>query len=92
MRAVVVMVNIAVASLRLPAKRRRRTSCPKSASPPGSSRVTGAASHDAGSGMSFVVFRTKPDAENAEKMARSGPLAPGVTVTGVEIREVVAEA
>jgi len=42
--------------------------------------------------MSFVVFRTKPDAENAEKMVRSGPMAPGVTVTGVEIREVVAEA
>ena len=32
------------------------------------------------------------DAENAAKMARSNPTPPGVTITGVEVREVIAEA
>jgi hypothetical protein len=47
---------------------------------------------DAGRGMSFVLFKTEPDAENAAKMVRSTPTPPGVTVIGVEVREVIAEA
>jgi hypothetical protein len=40
----------------------------------------------------MVVFKTKPDAENAAKMARSNPMPPGVTLNAVEVREVIAEA
>jgi len=39
-----------------------------------------------------VLFATKDDAENAMNMVRNSPTPPGVTLNGVEIREVVAEA
>jgi len=51
-----------------------------------------AASLDARSGLSFILFNTKPDAENAVNMVRNTPPPPNVTLSGVEVREVIAEA
>ena len=43
-------------------------------------------------GLSFIVFKTKEDAENAARMVRDAPPPAGVTLGGVEVREIVADA
>jgi hypothetical protein len=42
--------------------------------------------------LSFVVFKTREDAENAVKMIGSNPPPAGVTLADVEVREIVADA
>lgn len=41
-------------------------------------------------GYSLIVFDDEESAQKAQEMAKNSPLAPGVTFTGFEIREVVA--
>lgn len=92
MHAVVVTVNIAAGQFEASRKALQENVVPQVSKAPGFVKGYWAATLDGGSGLSFVVFRTKPDAENAAKMARSNPMPPGVTVSGVEVREVIAEA
>jgi hypothetical protein len=47
---------------------------------------------DAAQGLSFLVFDTKQNAENAAQMLRSAAPPPGVKMNDVEIREVIADA
>lgn len=70
--------------------KRCRTLSPKSAT--GFVKGFWSTARDRTTGLSFVAFKTKEDAENAAKMARSNPTPPGVTIDKVEVREVVAEA
>jgi hypothetical protein len=41
-------------------------------------------------GFSMVLFDGEANAQQAEQMAKSGPMAPGVAFTSFEIREVIA--
>jgi hypothetical protein len=47
---------------------------------------------DAAQGLSFLVFDTKQNAENAAQMLRSATPPPGVKMNNAEIREVIADA
>jgi hypothetical protein len=47
---------------------------------------------DTAQGLSFLVFDTKQNAENAALMVRSATPPPGVKMNNVEIREVIADA
>jgi hypothetical protein len=47
---------------------------------------------DGAQGLSMVVFQSKEQAETAAGMVRNGPVPPGVTLSSVEVREIVAEA
>jgi hypothetical protein len=92
MHAVVVTVTIAAGQFEASRKALQESVVPQVSKAPGFVKGYRAATLDGRNGLSFVVFRTKTDAENAAKMARSNPMQPGVTVSGVEVREVVAEA
>jgi hypothetical protein len=91
MHAVVVTVSIAAGQVEASRKALREQVVPQVSKAPGFVKGYWTATLDGGNGLSLVVFKTQPDAENAAKMARSNPTPPGVTITGVEIREVVAE-
>ncbi len=90
--AVLVTVSIATGQFEASRKALQESVVPQVSKAPGFVKGYWSRASDAKSGLSFVVFKTQPDAENAAKMARSNPTPPGVTVTGVEVREVVAEA
>ncbi len=92
MHAVVVTVNIAAGQFEASRKALHENVVPQVSKAPGFVKGYWAAALDGGNGLSFVVFSTKPEAENAAKMVRSNPTPPGVTVSGVEVREVIAEA
>jgi hypothetical protein len=92
MHAVVVTVNIAAGQFETSRKALQENVVPQVSKAPGFVKGYWATALDRGNGLSFVVFRTQPDAENAAKMVRSNPTPPGVTISGVEIREVIAEA
>ncbi len=92
MHAVVVTVNIAAGQFEASRKALHESVVPQVSKAPGFVKGYWAAAPDSSNGLSFVVFKTRPDAENAAKMARSNPTPPGVTLSGVEVREVVAEA
>jgi hypothetical protein len=92
MHAVVVTVSIAAGQFEASRKSLQENVVPQVSKAPGFVKGYWAAALDGTNGLSLVVFKTQPEAENAAKMARSAPMAPGVTVTNVEVREVVAEA
>ena len=92
MHAVVVTVSIAAGQFEASRKSLHDEVVPRVSKAPGFVKGYWTVAADAGRGMSFVLFKTGPDAENAAKMVRSTPTPPGVTVTGVEVREVIAEA
>lgn len=92
MHALVVMVSIAQGQLEAARKSLHDDVVPRVIQAPGFVKGYWSAALDGGSGLSFVVFKTKEDAENVAQMARSNPTPPGVSITGVEIREVIAEA
>jgi hypothetical protein len=48
--------------------------------------------NDKKQGMSFVVFRTQQDAENAAKSIGKSPMPSAVGLAIVDVREVIAEA
>jgi hypothetical protein len=92
MHAVVTTVSIAPGQFEASRKALQENVVPQVSKAPGFVKGYWAVAPDAKSGLSLVVFKTKPDAENAAKMARSNPTPPGVTLNTVEVREVVAEA
>lgn len=92
MHAVFVTVNIAPGHFASSTKELREHVVPQVSKAPGLVKAYWAAAADHSNGVSVVVFRSKSDAENAATMVRSNPTPQGVTITNVEIREVVAEA
>jgi len=92
MHAVVVTVSIAAGQFEAARKTLNENVVPQASKAPGFVKGYWAAALDGTSGLSLVVFKTKPDAENAAKVARSNPTRPGVTLLDVEVREVIAEA
>ena len=92
MHAVFVTVNIAPGHFESSAKELKEHVVPQVSKAPGLVKGYWAAASDHSNGVSLVVFKSKSDAENAAKMVRSNPTPQGVTITNVEIREVMAEA
>jgi len=92
MYAIVVNASIAEGQLDGARKALRETVVPRVSQAPGFVKGYWSAASDARNGLSFVVFKTKQDAENAMSMVRNTPPPPGVTLAGIEVREVVAEA
>jgi len=92
MHAVVVTVAIAAGQFDAARKALRENVVPQASKAPGFVKGYWTASADGTSGTSIVVFKTETEAETAANLARSNPAPPGVTVSSVEVREVVAEA
>ena len=92
MHAVVVTVTLTPAQFEASTKILRENVIPQVRQAPGLVKGYWTASADRTSGVSVVVFKTQADADNAAKMVRTNPPPPGVTMSSVEIREVVAEA
>jgi hypothetical protein len=91
MHAIVVTVSIAAGQAEAARKSLHEEVVPRASKAPGFVKGYWTMGADAGHGMSFIVFKTERDAQDAAKMVRSTPVPPGVTLTGVEIREVIAE-
>jgi hypothetical protein len=91
MHAVVVTVSIAASQVEASRKVLQEQIVPRASKAPGFVKGYWTAGADAGQGLSFVLFKTKSDAEDAAKMVHSTPPPPGVTIIGVEVREVIAE-
>lgn len=92
MYAVVVRANIAQGQVESARKSLRETTVPRASKAPGFVKGYWSAGDDRSNGLSFVVFNTREDAENAVKMIRSNAPPAGVTLADVEIREIVADA
>jgi len=92
MHAVVATVSIAPDHVEAARKALREQVIPRVSKAPGFVKGYWTAAEDSGRGLSLVVFATKQEAENAANMVRSQPAPPGVTLNGVEVREVVADA
>lgn len=75
MHAVVVTVNIAAGQFEASRNALHESVVPQVSKAPGFVKGYWAATPDGGNGLSFVVFRTKADAENAAKMAHRRPRA-----------------
>src|SRR6266568_248451 len=73
MHAVVVTVSIAAGQFESSRKTLHENVVPQVSKAPGFVKGYWAAALDARSGLSLVVFKTKPDAENAAAMVRSNP-------------------
>ena len=92
MHAVIVNVSIADGQFEAARKVLRDNVVPQASKTPGFVKGYWTAAADRRSGTSMVIFKAQTDAENAAKNVRSQPTPPGVTLGGVEVREVVAEA
>ena len=92
MHAVVVTVSIAPGQIEASRKALAEQVVPRVSKAPGFVKGYWTAGADGGRGMSFVLFETEQDAENAGKIVRSTPPPPGVTLNAVEVREVIAQA
>ena len=92
MYAVVVRANIGQGQFESARKALRETTVPRASQAPGFVKGYWSAGDDRGNGLSFVVFKTREDAENAVKMIRSNAPPAGVTLADVEVREIVADA
>ena len=92
MHGVVVTVKIAAGQFEQAHKALQENVVRGASQAPGFIKGYWFAASDRTSGVSFVVFKTQQDAENASKMVRSNPTPPGVTINSVEVAEVVAEA
>ena len=91
MYAVTTTVTIAKDQFESSRKTLMQEVVPKVKQSPGFVKGYWSVSADHTQGLSLVIFDTKANADNAAKMARSMPAPAGVTMTGVEVREVVAE-
>jgi hypothetical protein len=74
MHTVVVTVSIGAGQVEATRKALREEVVPRISKAPGFVKGYWTAGRDAGSGMSFVLFKTEQDAENAAKMVRSTPM------------------
>jgi len=91
MYAAIVTVNILPGHFEASRAVLEKEVVPRASKSPGFVRGYWTVRDDKTHGLSFAVFRTQQDAENAAKMARSTPTPPGVTIANVELREIVAE-
>jgi hypothetical protein len=92
MHAVVVNVNIAAGQFEAARKSLHEEVVPRVSKAPGLVKAYWSVGADAKQGLSFLVFRTQQDAENAANMVRNAQPPHGVTFAGAEVREVIAEA
>jgi len=92
MHAVVVTVSVEAGQIERAQQALRQEVVPRVSKAPGFVKGYWTVRPDTADGLSFVVFRTKEDADGAAKMVRSSPTPPGVTMSAVEVREIVAEA
>jgi hypothetical protein len=92
MYAVVTTVNIASGQFEAGRKDLHDTVVPRVSKAPGFVKGVWLVRDDHAQGLSTIVFKTKQDAENAMSMVRKAPMAAGVTLNTIEVREVVAEA
>lgn len=91
MHVVIVTVNIAAGQFEASRSALQKEVAPRVSKSPGFVRGYWTVSNDKTQGLSFVVFRTQQDAENAAKMVRSSRTPAGVTIASAEVREIVAE-
>ena len=91
MHAVVVTATITPDQFEEARKHLRDNVVPPVSQAPGLVKAYWAIRDDRAQGLSFLVFKTKEDAENAAKMVRDSPPQTGVTLAAVEVREVVAD-
>ncbi|HUR36123.1 MAG TPA: hypothetical protein VM032_20110 [Vicinamibacterales bacterium] len=92
MHAVVVTVNITPGQFETSRKALHEQVVPRVSGAPGFVKGYWTANADRSQGTSLIVFHTRENAERAASMIRTAPPTPGVTLGGVEVREVVAEA
>jgi hypothetical protein len=92
MHAVLVHVTIAPNQFEAARKSLAETVVPRVKQAPGLVKGYWTSSDDGTTGVSLIVFRTEQDANNALTMVRNSPPPAGVTLSSVEVREVVAEA
>jgi hypothetical protein len=92
MHVVVVTVSIEPGQAEASAAVLREQVVPRVAESPGFSGGYWTAGADETVGLSFVLFDTEENAQANADMARNFPTPPGVTITSVEVREVVAQA
>ena len=91
MHALLVRVNIAEWQFERARTDLRKNVAPQRNRTPGFIKGYWMVTPDGRNGVSVVVFSTQSEAENAATMPRNSPMATGVTITGVEILEVLAE-
>ena len=91
MHAAIASVSIAPEKFDGARKNLREEVVPRVKQAPGLVRGYWTINADHTQGTSCLVFDTKEHADAAAAMARSGPLAPGVTFISIEVREVVAD-
>ena len=92
MHAVVVTANITPNQFEGARKHLRENVVPRVSQAPGLVKAFWAVRDNHDQGLYFIVFKTKEDAENAARMVRDAPPPAGVTLGGVEVREIVADA
>ena len=91
MHATIVTVNIAAGQFEPSRGVLQQQVVPQVSKSPGFVHGYWTINNDQSQGLSFVVFRTAQDAQNAASTARTMPTPPGVTIANVEVREIVAE-
>jgi hypothetical protein len=92
MHAVVVTVSIASGQIAGARAALRDQVIPRVSKAPGFVKGYWTASSDQHRGLSFVIFSTRQEADQAASTVRSMPTPPGVTLNDVEVREIVGEA
>ena len=92
MHAVFTTVRIAAGQFDSARKTLKDDAVPRASQAPGFVKGYWTTNADRTEGTSLVVFQTRENADAAASMARSMAPPAGVTITSVEVREVVAEA
>jgi hypothetical protein len=92
MHAVVVTVNIAAGKFEGARKVLQEEVVPRAKKAPGLVKGYWTVREDEVQGISLLVFDSKEHADGAAEMVRGAPPPPGVTLSSIEVREVVAEA
>jgi hypothetical protein len=92
MHGVLVTANIAAGQFEAARQGLHEQVLPRVKQAPGLVKGFWTRNGDGTQGISLVVFDTKEHAEGAANMVRTTPPPPGVTLAGVEVREVVADA
>ena len=91
MFGVVVTVNIAPGQFETARKALQEQVIPRVRQAPGLVKGYWTVRPGAGEGLSLVVFDTREHADGAANMVRTSPPPAGVTLSTVEVREIVAE-
>lgn len=92
MHGVLVTANIAAGQFESARKGLREQVLPRVKEAPGLVKGFWTRNADGTQGVSLVVFDTQEHAEGAAKMVRTSPPPAGVTLSSIEVREVVADA